>query len=38
MITTLNIQKKYDDDHKFKEEGGNANNSISNRMQPKKNK
>ena len=36
MITTLNIQKKYDDDNKFKEEGGNVNNSISNRMPPKK--
>ena len=36
MITTLNIQKKYDDDNKFKEEVGNVNNSISNRMPPKK--
>tara|TARA_B100001758_G_C18410308_1_gene615158 strand:+ start:1311 stop:2864 length:1554 start_codon:yes stop_codon:yes gene_type:complete len=36
MITTLNIQKKYDDDNKFKKEGGNVNNSISNRMPPKK--
>jgi len=32
----LNIQKKYDDDNKFKKEGGNVNNSISNRMPPKK--
>ena len=36
MITTLNIQKKYDDDKKFNGVTGNTKNSISNRMPPKK--